>query len=167
VEAGVPYLIDGSNLCGAARDRRLGLPRDEQEMIRLLAAFAGRRRALVTVVFDGPADSRRGSGRAASAGRVKVFYSGGDRNADDTIVSMVRDSRTPKQIILVSSDRELRSRVRSQGCRVMGCREFSDLLHKAAASGRGDPDAEVKPLPGDTDEWMRWFSSRGPRGPSS
>ena len=36
----MPYLIDGNNLCGAARDRRLGLPTDEAEMVLLLADFA-------------------------------------------------------------------------------------------------------------------------------
>lgn len=145
----MPYLIDGSNLCGAARDRRLGLPTGEEEMVRRLAAFASRRRTRLTVVFDGPAGPRRATGRA---GGVTVIYSGG-QEADDRIVAIVeRDARRP-DITLVTSDRGLRARVRALGARVIGCREFSGILAKTAAE-----EADEKPLPGDIEKWARYFS---------
>lgn len=148
----MPYLIDGNNLCGAGRDRRLGLPTKEFEMVRLLARFAARRGACLTVVFDGPK-----AGRAGSVERVKVLFSGVGETADDVLVKIVRDSARPKDLIVVSSDRELGRRVRSLDGRVMGCRRFAEIIRQAvgqAADGAG----EEKPPPADIAEWERYFA---------
>src|SRR5262245_4949443 len=104
----MPYIVDGSNLTGAARDRRLGLPRDEHELVRRLAAFAAARRAYVRVIFDGPAEGRGPAGHARRAGRVSVQYSGAGRIADDVIVQLVSADRAPADVTVVTSDRELR-----------------------------------------------------------
>ncbi|MGH9870745.1 MAG: NYN domain-containing protein [Candidatus Polarisedimenticolia bacterium] len=150
----MPYLVDGSNLAGAARDRRLGLPRDEQELVRLLASFAEARSTRLTVVFDGPAEGRGGSGRAHQAGRVKVRYSGSGRTADDLIVDMVRAENAPGDVIVVTSDRDLSSRVRTAGGRVMGCTRFAEALERSASGGGATED---KPLPGDIQDWEAYF----------
>jgi len=149
----MPFLVDGSNLAGAARDRRLGLPRDEQELVRRLAGFAEARRTSLRVVFDGPAAGRGGAGRARRAGRVGVLYSGSGRIADDVIVDLVSSHRSPSDLIVVTSDRDLRSRVRAAGGRVMGCVEFSETLRRSGATRMSDE----KPLPGDVEEWERYF----------
>jgi len=159
----MPYLIDGNNLLGAARDARLALPRTERELIRVLSRFAGRRRGRLTIVFDGPPGSRQG-GAAGPAAGVKVIYSGAGRTADDVILEMAERSRAPGDIVLVTSDRALRSRARGLGCRLMGCAEFAARLSAAGEPAAGEED---KPAAGDAEEWLRWFSSRGPRGPSS
>jgi predicted RNA-binding protein with PIN domain len=152
----MPYLVDGSNLAGAARDRRLGLPREEQDLVSRLASFAASRRTRVQVVFDGPAQGRGGAGRARQAGRVKVHYSGSGRTADDHIVNLVRGDNSPADIIVVTSDRELASRVRAAGARVMGCARFAEALHRTA---HGSGEADEKPLPGDTRDWEAWFNA--------
>ncbi|HKY33940.1 MAG TPA: NYN domain-containing protein [Candidatus Polarisedimenticolia bacterium] len=151
----MPYLIDGSNLLGAARDRRLGLPRDEEGLVARLASFAEARSARVVAVFDGPAEGRGPAGRASRAGRVKVFYSGSGRAADDVLVDRVRRESAPADWIVVTSDNDLRRRVRSAGGRVMGCREFSETM--ARALDRRSGAVEDKPLPGDVEEWEAWF----------
>ena len=154
----MPYLIDGNNLCGAARDRRLGLPTDEAEMVLALADFAGSRRCSLTVVFDGPAASRRGAADRGRAGRVTVRYSGSRRSADDWILDHARGLADPRAITLVTSDRALASRARSLGCRVIGCRAFSEALHRAAARSGGGAGEEEKPLAADVEEWERYFA---------
>lgn len=149
----MPYVVDGNNLLGAARDRRLGLPRLEQDLVRRLAAFAHARRAFLRVVFDGPAQGRAGG----QAGRVKVQYSGAGRLADDVIVDLVRADANPADLVVVTSDAALRSRVRAAGGRVMGCAEFARRLEQSGSDG--DPDE--KPLPGDVEAWERWFRGEG------
>ncbi len=154
----MPYLIDGNNLCGAARDRRLALPRDEPEMLRALSGFAEGRSAWLTVVFDGPASPRRPGGIARGAGRVRLVHSGRGRSADDCIVEIARRSAAPADLTVVTSDRDLASRVRTLGCRVIGCRAFAETLHRAADSRRRRADEGTeKPQPGDVEEWERWF----------
>ncbi len=149
----MPFLVDGSNLAGAARDRRLGLPRDEQDLVRRLADFAEARRTSLRVIFDGPAAGRGGAGRARRAGRVSVLYSGSGRIADDVIVDLVSSNRSPSDLIVVTSDRDLRSRVRAAGGRVMGCAEFSETLKRVGETRTQDE----KPLPGDIEDWVQYF----------
>lgn len=156
----MPYLIDGNNLCGAARDRRLGLPIGEAEMVHTLAEFASRRRCFLTVVFDGPATGRRGAADGGKAGRVTVRYSGSKRSADDWILDHAGGFADPRAITLVTSDRALASRARSLGCRVVGCRQFADAVHRAAArGGAGGLEAgDEKPLAADVEDWERYFA---------
>jgi len=146
----MPYLIDGNNLCGAGRDRRLGLPTGEREMVELLSDFASRRLAALTVVFDGTAAPGR---RPRGTGRVRVAHSGPRRTADDAIVEMAERSAAPADITVVTSDRELRERVRSLGCRTVGCRRFSEILRRA----RSRPETD-KPDRVDLAEWERYFA---------
>ena len=152
------YLIDGNNLCGAARDRRLGMPTDPREMLARLTAFAAARRAFLTVVFDG-------AGGLRGTGRVRVIHSGAGRSADDRIVQLVGDHSRPADITLVSSDRDLRSRVRGLGARVMGCAEFAARMKTASLRRPDDPndpdDPEEKPSPGDIEDWERYFTGEG------
>ena len=146
----MPYLIDGNNLLGAGRDRRLGIPTDERELVLRLSAFAASRRAHLTVVFDGA----RPAGEHAAASRIRVRYAG-KRLADDVIVDLVRSSGAPRDIVVVTSDRDLRSRVRAASGRVMGCREFAEALNTRGAQGG---DGEEKPDAGDVAMWERYFA---------
>jgi predicted RNA-binding protein with PIN domain len=151
----LPYLVDGNNLCGAARDKRLCIPMDEGKMIGLLASFAERRSSGLVVVFDGSPGRGRQPGRI---GRLTVDYSGKGRPADDVLVDMVREAQNPKNLTLVSSDRRLRDRVRALGCRVMGCRQFAGILNRTSGSGGRDSGEDEKPSPGDIEEWERYFA---------
>lgn len=147
----MPYLVDGNNLLGAGRDRRLRIPTDEGELVLRLSAFAASRRAHLTVVFDGARPTRS----RAAASRIRVRYAG-KRIADDVIVDLVRSSGAPRDIVVVTSDRDLRSRVRSASGRVMGCREFAEALN-SAGGGKGG-DEEEKPDAGDLAMWERYFA---------
>ena len=149
----MPYLVDGNNLCGAARDKRLKIPMDEQEMIRRLSSFAEGRAAPLTVVFDGSPGRGRQPGRI---GRLTIDYSGRGRPADDVLVDIVHDSSNPKNMILVSSDQRLRNRVRALGCRVMGCREFAGILNRTPRGA--DAGDNEKPSTVDIEEWERYFA---------
>jgi predicted RNA-binding protein with PIN domain len=151
----MPYLVDGNNLLGAARDARLGLPRDEAELLRRLDRFAQARRSEILVVFDGPAGTGRAAGQAGRVGRARVRYAGSGRQADDLIVEMIVGWNNPAEITLVSSDNQLRGRAKATGARVMGCAEFAGRL-RAAAEGltNGEDD---KPLVGDIAEWEEYF----------
>ncbi len=128
----MPYLVDGNNICGAARDRRLGIPTDEGEMIRLLESFSSGSLQAITAVFDGLASEKRGLGRCGKFGGVEVIYSGRERSADDLIVEIVESLSSSGETVMVSSDRALRSSVRALGSRVMGCRRFAEILGRSA-----------------------------------
>jgi hypothetical protein len=123
------YLIDGYNAT-----RRLDRDGMRLALVRRLSA---RGRGLlgpgpVTVVFDG------GVLREDEVhGNVQVRFSG-DETADDVIVRMAIAAEG--DVVVVTSDRELRSRVREHAGRSIDVRPVSSVFEAAAP-----PDATRRP----------------------
>jgi predicted RNA-binding protein with PIN domain len=93
----------------------------------------GSPRNRVTVVFDGHDDP----GKLTQAKPLRVVF-GNTRSADDVIVSMIRRSRHPRSLIVVTDDREVRLRVKDAGASVLSVREF-------LAQGREEKPKKVPP----------------------
>jgi predicted RNA-binding protein with PIN domain len=79
----------------------------------------GSRNNRVTVVFDGNADVYGGMNSALA----KIVFSQ-NGSADDEIRKIVGQARNPKEIIVVSDDREVQYAVRSLGAKIMEVRDF-------------------------------------------
>src|SRR6185369_8293600 len=116
-----------------------------------------------TVVFD----SRAGGGTAPSATvypGVRVQLAKGD--ADAAILETVRTSRSPRDLLVVTSDRRLSASARDLGARTEDADRFRARAGKRGARrARGDapdqPDKAEKPASlsaSEVDEWMRLFS---------
>ncbi len=120
------YLIDGYNVT-MADDATRRLDRDSQRLA-LVRRMSARGRELlgvgpVTIVFDG------GALRADEVhGNVHVRFSG-DGSADDVIVDMAIAARG--DVVVVTADRELRSRVREHAGRSVGVRPVSTIFEDA------------------------------------
>lgn len=121
-------LVDGMNVIGTRptgwwRDRD-GAVRRFVERLQPLAAAQP-----VTVVFDGRplADLAEGL-----HGQVVVRYAQrhGPNAADDRIVELLTAAQDPAHTTVVTSDRDLRERVRELGAAVVGAR---DLLRRLDA----------------------------------
>jgi predicted RNA-binding protein with PIN domain len=149
----VRWLIDGNNVMGSRpdgwwRDRRGGARR----LVAQLQLHPWPEGAEVTVVFDGsggaeedgadpgaagpaesPADTPDG-GASAGHGAVRVVHSGGQRSADDAIVDLA--GRHDDPVVVVTSDRGLRDRVRALGAEVVPSRT---LLRRLDGGGRDHP----------------------------
>jgi predicted RNA-binding protein with PIN domain len=122
------YLVDGYNVTMADdATRRLG--RDAQRLA-LVRRLASRGRELlgpgpVTIVFDG------GALREDEVhGNVHVRFSS-DESADDIIVRMA--IAAGGDVVVVTSDRELRSRVREHAGRSIDVRVVSSIFEEAVA----------------------------------
>jgi predicted RNA-binding protein with PIN domain len=132
----MPYVVDGSNVLGAARlatDAKRGLVRD-------LGRLAREKRTRVVCVFDGNEPEHFGK----HLGGVSVIFSGA-RSADELIVARVATGNGWK---VVTSDRELAARVGGRRVEVLDSRR---LL------------AEIEALPpseerGAADDWIGYFS---------
>ena len=138
----MPYLVDGSNLGGAATAR------DRAAVLRLLLPWTrGRRR--VVVVFDGPADPAL----ASTYGALRLRFAGG-RSADDVILGAL--GSTPGDWTVVSDDAALRGACRSRGARTLTARELLARLAATppAAAERGEPPVDVA-------DWEAWFRRGG------
>jgi len=111
-------IVDAMNVIGSRPD---GWWRDRdgaaRRLIGALQAFARRSGDRVAVVLDGRPLSDYPEGRH---GGVLVAYAtrGGRNAADDRIVAEVERDRDPGSLTIVTSDRDLQSRVRARGASV-------------------------------------------------
>lgn len=141
----MPYILDGNNLIGHAR----GASRPSEEDRRALVAEVSDRlratRARAVLVFDGPA------GRRSSLGSLSIIEAG-PAGADDVIIGEIERARAPREIVVVTADRELSRRVRDAGAKAITPDEF---WRRFGVSGQR-PGRE-EPARVDVEDWMRYF----------
>lgn len=124
-------IIDGYNVLrsngGTAPLRGRDFQAERERFIENLGRYLGQRRDKVTVVFDGfnadtdfPAVKRQGG--------VEVIYSRRSQTADEVIKEMVDQAPDTRDIMVVSSDREISDFVKSLGASVIGARNLADRL---------------------------------------
>lgn len=134
------YLVDGYNVT-MADDATRRLDRDAQRLA-LVRRMTSRGRELlgagpVTVVFDG------GALRTDEVhGNVNVLFSG-DGSADDVIVRLA--IAEGGDVVVVTSDRELRSRVREHAGRSVDVRPVSAIFDAAEPSASARRPARRHP----------------------
>lgn len=119
------WLVDASNVIGSRPD---GWWRDRagatQRLIAALESFAAATPDdELVVVLD--ADPTGLAGRHGAVEVITATRSGRDA-ADDEIVARVEQDADPASIQVVTSDRELASRVEALGASVVGARTFRD-----------------------------------------
>jgi len=134
------YLVDGSNVLGRAGADREGVE-DKRALLRAAAAFARRRKARLTLFFDG----RQPESFASSLGAVRAVFSNG-RPADDLIVDCAQKDGSREPVRVVTSDSALAARVQGRRVEVIRCGEFLSALREEAGDG-------VPP-----EDWEHYFS---------
>ena len=153
----MPYLVDGNNLAHA-----LGLSSngqaDRDACLKVVDLFCRSQGAQAIIVFDGP-----GAARAHPPSRrqpVTVMFS--ERaSADEAILRVLSESKTPRDFVVVTSDKSLGDKARHRGARVERAHEFARRLGR----DRGSTDAaSEKPsrreTPLEIEEWLRAFEGR-------
>ena len=148
------YLVDGNNVIG----QRVGWHRDKpgsrKRLMQDLARLAWKKKLRLTVVFDGAPDPQFPDG--SSCGGVKIFYSRQGSDADTRIIEMVEAERNKKNLVVVTSDGKLASRVRVNGVRVMRSGIFRRMLDEAASAA---PDEAPGIKDDDVNDWLRYFGA--------
>ena len=126
------WLVDGMNVIGS---RPTGWWRDKDQAVRdfieRLRAYADRT-SDVSVVFDvRPADVEPGR-----FGRLEIGFARrrGRNAADDELVRMVADDPDPATLRVVTSDRELATRVSTLGAKVESAGAFLRRLDEMGGS---------------------------------
>lgn len=154
----MPYLVDGNNLAHALGLAHQGLP-DRRGCAATVAAFCSSQGAKATIVFDGP--DRPGPERAAQTPRVRLLFSG-PQAADETILRLVSDSKSPRDLIVVTSDKSLGDKARHRGAIVERAHEFARRLDRSdSRRGRADtPKASPRETPAEVERWLAVFDPR-------
>lgn len=130
-------LVDGYNVIGSEgrfRKNREVLAHERARLVRLLEDYHSRTDtdSQIMLVFDGFAPDREPT---RSSRGLSVVFSEEEGSADSVIVRLAMRYR--EQAIVITSDREVIERVRAEGSRVVGAREFLDRVGERALPGTG------------------------------
>ncbi|HPQ81857.1 MAG TPA: NYN domain-containing protein [bacterium] len=135
------YVIDAFNLIHSV-PRLSESPTPRSDLLAFLKAerFEGSRANRLVVVFDGyPAEN------ADHERLFEVIFSK-NRTADDAIREYLEKSLHPKQVVVVSDDREVRDFARSFGARPMKNEEFLQRDAKHAKHARRRAEGNEKKI---------------------
>ena len=151
----MPLLIDGHNLIGQLPGLHLDDPDDEAKLVAQLRIYCAREGKRATVVFDHGLPG--GWSEALSGGGLRVIFASAGRSADGILRERIRETRDPRGLMVVSSDREVIAAAKAKRVRVMRAEVFAARLDlpseftDAGAHGTRLSSEEV-------DEWLQVFA---------
>lgn len=148
------YIIDGNNVMGQTPGWHRDKPGARRRLLDQLAGFARKKRARVTVVFDGAPEKLLPDSSAFRG--VKVLYAERGSDADARIERLVESSPDRRGLTVVTSDRRLAFAVRSRGAAVLRSGEFRRQMQEALRSESLPEDGEHFEIE-DTRDWLRYF----------
>ncbi len=142
------FILDGYNL--VKQDAHFAVLKLEAGRLALLKLIEtrdlqGSKSNPVTVVFDG----QLGGTQERYSSGIGVVYTSAE-SADDWIKHFVEDSAKPKNIVVVTDDKEIRIFVRALGAAIMGTREF--LEGRGSRRRKADLARKLKRVQSDNKE---------------
>ena len=147
-------LVDGSNVLGRADGYSLGDPGSHDRLLLRLQEYGRLHPAHRIIAFF---DGKRAGTRMV--GGIEERVTSGQRTADDVIIDFLRGlpSVERRRCTLVTDDRELGNRARTQSVRVESVAWLSARLARPTASGER---AGVVPGPNQSElsEWETFFN---------
>ena len=135
------YLIDGNNLLGALFPGHHRDPENKKKLVRRLIAFRRSRRSRIILVFDGAA-SADAEAMTAPEERFDIVHPPPGESADMAIREIVDGMSDLRKLIVVSSDREIRSYARLKGAVLKSSPEFRSELNRTLKARRSEKEME-------------------------
>jgi uncharacterized protein len=121
------YIIDGNNLIGKITSLKLSNSKGNDSsrigLVNILNGFFISRKIRITLHFDGYPNA------IIPLIKGKIVYSE-NRTSDDLIREEIEQSKNPKLITLVSSDRSLIDYAHVNSCRVVKSEDFVSEIEK-------------------------------------
>jgi predicted RNA-binding protein with PIN domain len=156
----MPYLIDGYNLLRAVQKMEEFSSFTDVQMCRALSDYLRCIRDHGRVIFDGigPPDKSPFGGMPS----LEVFFSGQKTDADTVIEQKIVDNTAPKSLVVVSSDRRIRSSAAKRRAVSIPAELFwqtlLNQLEKAAKRPATEPFQKRHGLTNrETDLWIKKF----------
>lgn len=159
-------VIDGNNLLHAMHAHAPGRHVGRETLVRVLERWAQAHDHKVTVAFDG-AVPRGDMAKQMSSKRMAILFSGPE-TADDVIIRLVRQAKTPASIRVVTSDSVIRHEAKYRRCTCTRSEDFVAELfpttHSAPPSAtHTEQDKPASPSSNETERWLDTFDV--PRAP--
>jgi len=159
----MPFLIDGYNLLRSVQRLDGFAELTDAQLCRAIAEFLRLVRDRGAIVFDGigPPDKRELMGVKG----LEIRFSGERTDADTVIEQKIADSTAPKRLIVVSSDRRLRSAAARRKSKSVTVDVFWQGLCKTMENSAklvSEPREKQKGINDlETEVWMEYFKLNG------
>lgn len=145
------YIIDGNNLIGKIKLLSNLQKKDKQasreKLAHLVDRYFANKKIEVTLNFDGFANQK------ISVSKVRLVYS--DKiSADDKIKKQIEAEKNKRNIIVISSDNNVREFAKVCGCEVISSEDFGKEITKS--QNVDDEDSRIKAMD-DTDTFKKMF----------
>lgn len=157
----MPYLFDGYNLLHAVQKLEEFSSFTDVQICRALSDFLSTMRQRGLVVFDGigPPDKSP----FGSMPNLEICFSGQKEDADSIIEQKIADSTAPKRLVVVSSDRRIRTSAVRRRAASIPAQDFWQVLlkqlEKAAARPVTEPVQKRHGLTNrETELWIKKFN---------
>ena len=155
----MPYIIDGNNLIGSSPDISLEDSNSRKEIVAIVKKFQKKKNSKIIVVFDGEPDTF--SSEENPTEKIVIKYPPIGDSADDEIKRILDGYTYFRDVVLVTSDRELKDIAKKKGAKVINSIEFYyELKRVYRATGKIEMkqkriDTELSD--GEVDQWMKIF----------
>ncbi len=153
------YIIDGTNLLRTIEsDEERFAPVDQYRLCWTISRFLGRVSEQGQLVYDGtgPSDKQR----LDNIHNLEVRYAGARMDADTVIEEIIKASANPKNLVVVSTDRQLRRAAVQRGAQTLRADTFWETVLKEMQKKRapGEPSAKRHGLSeSETEHWLDVF----------
>ena len=155
----MPYIIDGNNLVGSSPDIALEDPEARTKVLYIVKKFQENRKSNVIIVFDGHAGD--GPGKKEETAKFSIVYPRNGNSADDEIKHILNGFEYFKDVILVTSDRALKTFAREKGAKTVNAIEFYyELKRFSRVHGKKEEKQkriETELSDTEVDQWMKIF----------
>ena len=119
------YIIDGNNLIGKEKSlshlQKKDKRQSREKLAFMLSRYFSKKKTSVSLHYDGFEKE------AIRALNIKIIYSG-NKEADDKIKSEIERSKNPRNIVLITSDRNLMEFGKVCSCKVLKSEEFAQQI---------------------------------------
>ena len=138
------FIIDGYNLIKQTPVlNKINLKDSREALVRFLKVYRPQGNNPVTIVFDGKEGSFYSPQPADACARV-IFSQ--NQSADDKIKWLVENSNNPKNIVVVTNDREIRDFSRQFQAQIKTVEEFLRRFNPAAKKEVSAEKDRLSPL---------------------
>ena len=147
----VHYIIDGNNVIGKIPElfklQKSDKQRSREQLVYLLQRYFHNKKINLTLHFDGFANI------PLPLSKGKIIYSE-NKTADSLIKENIERIKNRKNIILVTSDNELKNFGKACGCTIVSSKDFGKVLTKGSSIDEEKLRTEEI---NDVEEWKRIF----------
>lgn len=119
-------IVDGYNVIFKVSELGYSTKKCDIETLRnrfltILERYKEKRKHKLIVVFDGKGNFNSSETRSAG---IDVIFSKQGLDADEEIKRMVSNSKNPRHIAVITSDRDIEQYVKKYGCKIIGPLSF-------------------------------------------